>query len=131
MTAGPTMRRTLAAGLALAALGAGLGTPTADAGAGRKRTGLPCDVRKDGRKLGTTFVTSLTVIRLTCAQGKRVVKAYHACRRATGGVKGTCRAQVRGFRCTERRRRIPRQFAATATCKSGARLVRFSYTQVT
>jgi hypothetical protein len=125
------MRRTLAAGLALAALGAGLAATRAGASGARKRTGLPCDVRKDGRKLGATFVTSLTVTKVTCAQGKRVVKAYHACRRANGGVKGTCRAQVLGFRCTERRRRIPRQFAATATCTGGLRIVRFSYTQVT
>lgn len=90
-----------------------------------------CSLAKDGRKLGTTYVTSLKVTGVTCAGGKRVVKAFNACRRASGGVRGGCTRRVLGYRCTERRQSIPTQFASRATCKNGSRVARFSYTQFT
>ena len=91
-----------------------------------------CDVRKDGRKLGTTYVTSLKVQQVSCAKAKRVVKAFNACRRANGGLKGRCVTRVLGYRCTEKRGNIiPTQYSAKATCKSATRSVRFAYTQYT
>src|SRR4051812_40920217 len=75
-----------------------------------------CDVRKDGRKLGATYVTSLSVRGVSCARGKSVVRRFHACRRAHGGAKGRCRSRVAGFRCSERRRSIATQFTATVAC---------------
>jgi hypothetical protein len=90
-----------------------------------------CDLRKDGRKLGTTYVTSLKVEGISCTGGKKVVRAYHACRRASGGVKGRCTRRVLGFRCSERRNGIPTQFSARVTCRDGGRAVRFAYTQFT
>jgi hypothetical protein len=130
MRCAPASRRSLAAALAVAALGPGLAAGSPGAAPEAKRRALPCDVRRDGRRLGTSSVASLAVVGMTCAQGKRLVRAYHACRRARGGVKGRCPG-VRGFRCAERRRGTPRQFSATATCRSGARSVRFTYTQFT
>ena len=91
-----------------------------------------CDVRKDGRKLGTTYVTSLKVSHVSCAAAKRLVKAFHACRRANGGVKGRCTKRVSGYRCTERRgNTIPTQYSAKVTCTRSPRSVRFNYTQYT
>jgi hypothetical protein len=91
-----------------------------------------CDVRKDGRKLGTTYVTSLKVQHVSCAKGKSVVKAFNACRRANGGLKGRCEKRVLGYRCTEKRgNSIPTQYSAKATCKNATRTVRFDYTQYT
>jgi hypothetical protein len=90
-----------------------------------------CDVSKDGRKLGTTYVTRLTATGVTCTKAKSVVKAFHRCRRANGGVKGRCTSRVQGFRCTETRQSIPTQFDARATCRDGGRVIRFSYEQFT
>jgi hypothetical protein len=91
-----------------------------------------CDLSKDGRKLGTTYVTSLKVQHVSCTRAKSVVKAFHKCRRANGGVKGRCEKRVLGYRCTEKRGdSIPTQFSAKATCKNGTRSVRFNYTQYT
>ena len=90
-----------------------------------------CDVSKDGRKLGTTYVTKLTATNVTCAKAKIVVKAFHRCRRANGGVKGRCTSRVQGFRCTETRQSIPTQFDARATCRDGSRVIRFNYEQFT
>jgi hypothetical protein len=90
-----------------------------------------CDVSKDGRKLGTTYVTKLTATNVTCTKAKSVVKAFHRCRRANGGAKGRCVSRVQGFRCSETRETIPTQFDARATCRDGARTIRFSYEQFT
>jgi hypothetical protein len=90
-----------------------------------------CDVSKDGRKLGTTYVTKLTATNVTCTKAKSVVKAFHRCRRANGGVKGRCTSTVQGFRCTETRQSIPTQFDARATCRDGSHAIRFSYEQFT
>jgi hypothetical protein len=61
-----------------------------------------------------------------------VVKAFHKCRRANGGLKGHCAKRVLGYRCTEKRGdSIPTQYAAKATCKSSSKTVRFAYTQYT
>ena len=108
-----------------------LGLLVVSAGA-RAASSTTCDIRKDGRKLGTTYVTSLKVSHVSCTTAKRVVKAFHACRREAGGVKGHCDRRVRGYRCTERRgNTIPTQFSAKVTCRRSPRSIRFNYTQYT
>jgi hypothetical protein len=118
---------------ALPAIGlAALLAALAFAGAAPAASTTTCDVRKDGRKLGTTYVTSLKVQHVSCARGKSVVKAFNACRRANGGLKGRCEKRVLGYRCTEKRgNSIPTQYSSKATCKSATRTVRFAYTQYT
>jgi hypothetical protein len=102
------------------------------AGAAGVRAAVSCDLHKDGRKLGTTYVTSLKVRHVTCAKAKRVVKAFNACRKASGGVKGRCAKRVLDYRCSETRgASIPTQYSARATCKTGDRVVSFRYTQYT
>lgn len=90
-----------------------------------------CHLGKDGRRLGATYVTSLSVTRVSCSTGKRVVKAYNACRKAHGGVKGKCPRKVLGYSCTEKRQSIPTEITAHVSCKAGARRVRFNYEQFT
>ena len=90
-----------------------------------------CELSKDGRKLGTTYVTKLTATNVTCTKAKSVVKAFHRCRRANGGVRGRCTSRVQGFRCSETRESIPTQFDARATCRDGSRVIRFNYEQFT
>lgn len=82
---------------------------------------------------GPTYVPQLSVRKVSCAKGKAVVKAYHRCRVANGGVKnGTCDRKVKRFRCKERRlSSIKTQFDAKVTCSRKAARVVFAYTQYT
>jgi hypothetical protein len=89
-----------------------------------------CNVQNDADTYGPTYVTSLTVKGVTCARGKTVVRAFHKCRKANGGLKGHCR-RVLGYRCTETRTSIATQFSAKATCRNGTRRVVHTYTQNT
>lgn len=89
-----------------------------------------CDVRSVERKLGPTYVTSLSASGVSCGSAKRLVKAFHACRRANGGVKGRC-AAASGYRCNERRTSIPTQFSAKVTCRRSGATVVHTYTQFT
>lgn len=82
--------------------------------------------------LGPTYTTSLTVSGTSCANGKKVAKAFYKCRVAAGGKKGRCSKKVSGYRCSERRRaEIATQFSATASCKKSKATVKFAYTQYT
>jgi hypothetical protein len=90
-----------------------------------------CSLKKDGRRLGTTYVTRLTVTSVSCTKAKSVVKAFQRCRRSNGGVAGRCTRSVQGYRCTETRDTIPTQFVSRASCRSGPRAIRFTYTQFT
>jgi len=127
--------RSFSVWLALGALAAVLScvaTGAARGGPAHARSATTCDVRKDGRKLGTTYVTSLKVERVSCAKAKKVIKAFNACRKAHGGAKGRCARRVLGYRCSEQRGdSIPTQYTSTATCKDADRGVRFRYTQYT
>lgn len=81
--------------------------------------------------LGATYVTYLSVKHTSCATGKRVVKKFHRCRRAAGGVKGYCRSRIEGFKCSEKRNAIKTQFSSTTTCTAGSKRIVFKYTQYT
>lgn len=82
------------------------------------------------RRLGATYVTSLSVSGLSCSAGKRQVRAFHRCRNRNGGEDGRC-PRVDGFRCSERRSSIKTQFNSRVTCRRGSRVVRHRYTQFT
>ena len=88
-----------------------------------------CNLRGKERKLGATYVTTLSVTRVSCATGERVVRAFHRCRRTP---RGRCHARVLRFRCRERRTSVIRtQFDSRVTCTRGTRRVRFTYSQFT
>jgi hypothetical protein len=92
-----------------------------------------CDVQKDSGKYGPSYVTSLKVTNASCPSGKKVVRAFHSCRKAHGGIKGRCpkRTSVLGYRCRETRQAIGTQFTGKVTCTSGSRRVVHTYTQFT
>jgi len=90
-----------------------------------------CNVQNDAGTYGVTYVTSLKVTNVTCARGKRVVRAFHRCRKANGGIKGRCATRVLGFRCTEDRSAIATQFSSRVVCRDGTRRVVHTYTQNT
>ena len=85
----------------------------------------------DAGSYGTTYVTSIGVRHVTCGKGKRVIRAYHKCRRASGGADGRCHHRVLHFRCSERRTKGHGQFTAKVTCTRGSKRVRHTYTQFT
>jgi hypothetical protein len=99
----------------------------ADASAAR------CNISGKERRLGPTYVTSLSTTRVSCRTAERVVRAFHRCRRArTRGPRGRCRRRVSGYRCSERvLRSAPTQFDSRVTCRRGSRRVTHAYTQFT
>jgi hypothetical protein len=82
---------------------------------------------------GPSYITSLTQTGTTCTRAKSVVRAYHRCRKAHGGVRGRCPSSVKvlGYRCTEKRGGIPTQFSGKVTCTKGHARIVHTYTQFT
>ena len=79
--------------------------------------------------LGASYVTSLSVKKTSCSNGKAVVRAYHKCRRAHGW-KGKCGHRVKGYKCTRHIQDSSSfQYDATVTCRRGTKRVTHSYTQ--
>ena len=109
--------------LAIAAVAALTAAPAAHA--------KQCIVQRDAENFGVSYITSLEVKGVSCATGKKVVRAFHKCRKANGGIRGRCTSRVLGYSCTERREAIKTQFSAKANCKSGTRRVIHTYTQFT
>jgi ABC-type glycerol-3-phosphate transport system substrate-binding protein len=113
-----------AVAVVLVACGGAHASPTASGAAA-------CDLSKDGRKLGATYVTSLSATKVSCTKAKSLIKSFNKCRRAHGGADGKC-TSFSGYTCSERRKAIPTQFSAKVTCKaSGARRLKLAYTQFT
>ena len=82
-----------------------------------------------GTGYGTTYVTSLRVSGTSCRSGKRVVRAFHACR---PGRRGRCTRRVRGYRCREGDRdRGLGQYDSSVTCRNSGNVVKHRYTQNT
>ena len=85
------------------------------------------------RRLGTTYVTKVSVRGVSCSTGFSVVKAFHACRHERGRA-GTCSSRVKGYTCTERRPaslKGPVSYDGDVTCTNGTRRVVHHYQQNT
>jgi len=101
--------------------------PGPQAGAARA-----CNISGQEDSLGATYVTTLRVSGTTCANAKKVVRAFHACRRRNGGSDGRCRSRVFDYRCSERRLNVIRsQYDARVRCTKPGREVFHTYTQNT
>lgn len=90
-----------------------------------------CNIRGQERKLGASYVTKLKVRGVSCRKGKKVVRAFHACRKQNGGADGYCRRKVKRFRCGENREGISIQYSSTVKCRKGGKRVNHTYTQNT
>jgi hypothetical protein len=92
-----------------------------------------CNISGKERRLGPTYVTSLSTARVSCRRAERLVRSFHRCRRArTRGPRGRCRRAVSGYRCRERILGSgPTQFDSRVTCRRGSRRVTHAYTQFT
>jgi hypothetical protein len=125
--------RALLLPLALVASVAGCGGGGGDESSGSTSTAAltSCDISGRQQNLGASYVTTIQVSKVSCAQAEKVVVAYHGCRRQHGGAGGTCDSAVLGFTCTEGpRQSVPGvQFNATADCRKGDAEIKSSYTQ--
>jgi hypothetical protein len=124
--------RTLAACVAVLAVGAAAVPVGASAGEAPAAKRAACDISGDERDLGASYVTSLKVKNTSCRKGEKVVKAYHQCRKANGGADGRCNSRVEGFKCEEGdRESTPAQYNAKVKCEKGDKKVKSTYTQNT
>jgi hypothetical protein len=116
--------------VAVAAVGS---APAADADPSAESSALRrCNISGQERTFGTTYVTSLRVRGTSCRNAKRVVRAFHRCRKRSGGADGRCRRRVLRYRCTEGTRlKSPTQYDARVNCRRGRALVSHRYTQNT
>jgi hypothetical protein len=80
--------------------------------------------------LGTTYVLSLRVRITTCRNGRRIVKAFHRCRKEHHHRAGKCHHRVFGYRCTERRfDKSSFSYNSKVRCRKGGRRVWHTYQQ--
>lgn len=116
-------RRLLASVVLAGALTCSASAATANpvAQAARSCSGLP-------RYTGGGYYTTLTVIHVGCATGKKLMVRYHSCR-VRHGRKGRCTSRVLGYRCSEKRVSIATEFDARVTCRRGARRIVHTYQQ--
>lgn len=91
-----------------------------------------CNISGKQQNLGASYVTSIEVQGVSCAQAEVLVQAYHQCRQKNGGAGGTCNSPVgNGFSCSEgSRQQVPGvQYNATVDCKKGDTEIKSTYTQ--
>jgi hypothetical protein len=81
----------------------------------------------NGRGYGTTKVTYLRVSGTSCRSGRKLVKAFHACR---PGKKGKCGNHLLGWSCTESRyHQRKHSYRSRVSCARGGKRVKHNYTQ--
>jgi hypothetical protein len=126
----PVRILTLGAAAALTVLS--LGGPSSAGSGPQAQMAVKCDLTiTQQRNLGTTYVITIRQRGTTCANARKVVKAYHRCRRRHGGRDGRCPNRVYGYRCEERRYNKLRgvSYDANARCKKAGREVYQKYQQ--
>ena len=125
------MKAALGAALAVAAIGA-IATPASGSSSGTKAAEKSkCELTlSEARNLGASYVTTLKTKGTSCGDGKKVIAAFHACRRDNGGADGRCKKKVKGYKCQEGKREgVPGvQYSAKVTCKSGSKKIVSEYT---
>jgi len=84
--------------------------------------------RGDERSYGTTYVTAISVSNTSCRNGRKLIRAFHACR---PGKSGKC-SSVSGYSCSEHRYNKGRiSYDSNVTCRKGSKTVKHTYTQFT
>ena len=82
----------------------------------------------DSRSYNTTYVLSIRVSNTSCRAGRKVIRAFHDCRR---GKTGRC-SGVLGYSCDESRYdKIRTQYSGRVVCEKGSKTVTHRYTQFT
>ena len=128
------MRTLLAISLTSALLAGLIASGAAADGPRASASATSCKLSShDQRHLGASYVTSLKVVKTTCAKGKGVTLAFNKCRTAGGKPQGKCRHKVGHYSCTEKRYdAVPGvQYSSKVTCAWGQKRVLSTYTQNT
>ena len=125
----------LIAPLAIAALSTvALAAPSGSVAASAKTCKLSGSA---AQKLGPAYVTYTSgkggyrVTGVSCASGKKIIKAFHSCR-YKHGKSGKCTSKVRGYSCTEKRPSSLKSafsFEGNVTCKAGSKRITHHYLQ--
>jgi hypothetical protein len=125
------IRIRFAIGLCALALSMGLATSATTAGA-TATASTTCKLTiSQQRNSGATYLVSLSVTGISCSKGLKVEKAFQSCRRTTAGHR-TCEKRVLSYSCKQTvLDSVKTQYDAKVTCKSGSRIVNFTYTQNT
>ena len=124
----PCAPRLIAATLATAAIAlVALLASTASAGAPGATASKSCSVGNQ-RGYGASYVLTISVSHTSCRSGRKVVKAFHACR---PGKTGHCRRRVLGYSCSERRTEGRGEYDSRVTCRNGGKTVKHTYSQFT
>jgi hypothetical protein len=93
-------------------------------------TSASCGVG-DGRGFGTTYVLWIRKKNISCRKAKRLIRKFHACRKAgSKGARGKCRSPG-AWRCRENRTVGRGSFDSVTRCRKGGKRVRHAYTQWT
>ena len=120
----PAMRLTTAL-VVIAATAAALSSGAAAAPLASSAAAKKCSVG-DSRSYGTTYVLSISVSGTSCRNGRKLVRAFHACR---PGKSGKC-PSVKGYSCSERRfNKSKTSYDSKVTCRNGGKVVKHLYTQ--
>jgi hypothetical protein len=124
-----TPRLLAAALVSVAAAVGGLSASAASAGGPVAAASKNCSVGDYGG-YGTTYVyPPIRVSHTSCSSGRKVVRAFHACR---PGKAGRCTHRVLGYSCSERRfDKIRTQYSSRVSCRKGGKRVKHTYTQFT
>ena len=72
-------------------------------------------------------MTAISVSNTSFRNGKRLIRAFHACR---PGKSGKC-PSVKGYSCSEKRTTGRTQYDSRVTCRKGDKTVKHGYTQYT
>jgi hypothetical protein len=116
----PAMRLTIALAVIVAAVAIPASGASAHAAAAKK-----CSVG-DSRSYGTTYVLSISVSGTSCRSGRKLIRAFHACR---PGKAGKC-PSVKGYSCSEHRfNKSKTSYDSKVTCRKGGKVVKHTYTQ--
>lgn len=116
----------LAAAAALLTLAAPTAAPARSPDGPAAAASKTCKVG-NSRGYGTTYVRWIRATHTSCKRAKRVIRAFHACRK---GARGKC-GHVGGWSCSENRNFGRGSFDSTATCRNGGKVVKHGYTQWT
>ncbi len=121
------MSRLTRLGTTIVVLGSLLALPPAASAGATAEASKSCSVG-DSRSYGTTYVLSISVKSTSCRTGRKVIRAFHACR---PGKSGRC-SRASGYSCSESRfNKGPNSYDSRVKCSKGGNTVKHTYTQFT
>lgn len=77
-----------------------------------------------------SYINEYSAKNTSCGDARKVIAAFHECRKENGGRNGKCKQRVKGYSCDEQRGdKVPGvQYSADVVCKSGSKVIKHNYT---